>query len=71
MRSGSVSRRSAHEVMIQVTAGRLNNQIAGDIGITESTVKVHRTHVMRKMKALSHPELSRMADMLKLAPEKV
>jgi FixJ family two-component response regulator len=57
------------EVMIQVTAGRLNKQIAGDIGITESTVKVHRTHVMRKMKALSLPELSRMADMLKLAPE--
>jgi RNA polymerase sigma factor (sigma-70 family) len=56
------------EVMIQVTAGRLNKQIAGDIGITESTVKVHRTHVMRKMKARSLPELSRMADMLKLPP---
>ena len=59
------------EVMIHVTAGRLNKQIAGDIGITESTVKVHRTHVMRKMKARSLPELSRMADMLKLAPEKL
>jgi RNA polymerase sigma factor (sigma-70 family) len=58
------------EVMIHVTAGRLNKQIAGDIGITESTVKVHRTHVMRKMKARSLPELSRMADILKLAPEK-
>ena len=56
------------EVMIQVTAGRLNKQIAGDIGITESTVKVHRTNVMRKMKARSLPELSRMADMLKLLP---
>jgi RNA polymerase sigma factor (sigma-70 family) len=56
------------EVMIHVTAGRLNKQIAGDIGITESTVKVHRTHVMRKMKARSLPELSRMADMLKLPP---
>jgi FixJ family two-component response regulator len=56
------------EVMIHVTAGRLNKQIAGDIGITESTVKVHRTHVMRKMKARSLPELSRMADMLKLLP---
>jgi hypothetical protein len=31
---------------------------------------VHRTHLMRKMKARSLPELSRMADMLKLAPEK-
>jgi RNA polymerase sigma factor (sigma-70 family) len=56
------------EVMNHVTAGRLNKQIAGDIGITESTVKVHRTHVMRKMKARSLPELSRMADMLKLPP---
>ena len=54
------------EVMIQVTAGRLNKQIAADIGITESTVKVHRSHLMRKMKARSLPELDRMADMLKL-----
>ena len=54
------------QIMIQVTAGRLNKQIAADIGITESTVKVHRTHMMRKMKARSLPELSRMADMLKL-----
>jgi FixJ family two-component response regulator len=58
------------EIMIQVTAGRLNKQIAGDIGIAESTVKVHRTHLMRKMKARSLPELSRMADILKLTPEK-
>jgi RNA polymerase sigma factor (sigma-70 family) len=58
------------EIMIQVTAGRLNKQIAADIGITESTVKVHRTHLMRKMQARSLPELSRMADMLKLGPEK-
>jgi FixJ family two-component response regulator len=58
------------EIMVQVTAGRLNKQIAGDMGIAESTVKVHRTNLMRKMKARSLPELSRMADMLKLAPEK-
>jgi FixJ family two-component response regulator len=56
--------------MMQVTAGRLNKQIAGDIGIAESTVKVHRTNLMRKMKARSLPELSRMADMLQLKPEK-
>ena len=55
------------EVMIRVTAGRLNKQIAADIGTTESTVKVHRSHLMRKMKARSLPELSRMADMLKLS----
>jgi FixJ family two-component response regulator len=58
------------EVMVRVTAGRLNKQIANDIGITESTVKVHRTNLMRKMQARSLPELSRMADMLQLAPEK-
>jgi FixJ family two-component response regulator len=54
------------EVMVQVTAGRLNKQIASDMGIAESTVKVHRTNLMRKMKARSLPELSRMADLLKL-----
>jgi FixJ family two-component response regulator len=58
------------EIMVRVTAGRLNKQIANDIGIAESTVKVHRTNLMRKMKARSLPELSRMADMLQLAPEK-
>jgi RNA polymerase sigma factor (sigma-70 family) len=54
------------EIMIQATAGRLNKQIANEIGITESTVKVHRSNMMRKMKAGSLPELSRMADLLKL-----
>src|ERR1700745_4211420 len=58
------------EIMIQVTAGRLNKQIAHDIGIAESTVKVHRTNLMRKMQARSLPELSRMADLLNLATEK-
>src|SRR3954470_5745905 len=56
------------QVMVQVTAGRLNKQIANDIGVAESTVKVHRTHLMRKMKARSLPELSRMPDILKLTP---
>ena len=58
------------EIMIQVTAGRLNKQIAGDIGIAESTVKVHRTNLMRKMQARSLPELSRMADTLKVTAQK-
>jgi len=52
------------EIMLHVVAGRLNKQIANDIGIAESTVKVHRTHLMRKMRARSLPELSRMADAL-------
>ena len=58
------------EIMFQATAGRLNKQIAGDMGIAISTVKVHRTNLMRKMKARSLPELSRMADLLKLTPAK-
>ena len=52
------------EIMLHVVTGRLNKQIANDVGIAESTVKVHRTHLMRKMKARSLPELSRMADTL-------
>ena len=67
-RFSSLSSRE-REVMVQVASGRLNKQIANDIGISESTVKVHRTHLMRKMKARSLPELSRMADMLEIVPE--
>jgi FixJ family two-component response regulator len=54
------------EIMLCVLAGRLNKQIANDIGISESTVKVHRVNLMRKMKARSLPELSRMADLLNI-----
>jgi FixJ family two-component response regulator len=54
------------EVMTLVVTGRLNKQIAGDIGISEITVKVHRSQVMRKMQASSLPDLARMADRLKL-----
>jgi FixJ family two-component response regulator len=57
------------EIMIEVARGRLSKQIAGDIGIAEATVKVHRSRLMRKMKARSLPALSRMADKLKLIPE--
>jgi FixJ family two-component response regulator len=56
------------EVMALVVTGRLNKQIAGDIGVSEITVKVHRGQVMRKMHASSLPALARMADRLKLAP---
>jgi FixJ family two-component response regulator len=57
------------EVMVQVTQGRLCKQIAADIGVAEGTVKVHRSRLMQKMKTRSLPELSRMADKLKLAPK--
>jgi FixJ family two-component response regulator len=58
------------EVMALVVNGRLNKQIAYDIGISEITVKVHRGQVMRKMKAMSLPDLARMADRLNIAAEK-
>ena len=58
------------EVMASVVTGRLNKQIAYDIGISEITVKVHHGQVMRKMKAGSLPDLARMADKLNLAAEK-
>lgn len=58
------------EIMVQATAGQLNKQIAHGIGITESTVKVHRANLMRKMRASTLPELSRMADRLGLVPAK-
>jgi FixJ family two-component response regulator len=57
------------EIMLHVMSGRLNKQIAHDIGIAESTVKVHRTNLMRKMNARSLPELSRMANLLDLKPQ--
>ena len=58
------------EIMIQVVQGRLSKQIAYDIGISEVTVKVHRSNLMRKMSVRSLPELGQMADKLKLVSEK-
>jgi FixJ family two-component response regulator len=57
------------EIMIQVARGRLSKQIAGDIGIAETTVKVHRSRAMRKMNVRSLTEFGRMAHELKLVPE--
>jgi FixJ family two-component response regulator len=57
-------------IIVEVMRGRLSKQIAGDIGIAEATVKVHRSRAMRKMNARSLPELGRMADKLKLTSEK-
>ena len=52
------------QVMLQVASGRPNKQIAGELKLSEVTVKVHRRHVMRKMKAKSLADLVRMADKL-------
>ena len=56
--------------MIHVLQGRLNKQIANDIGISEPTVKVHRSNLMRKLNVQSLPELTRMADKLTLLAAK-
>lgn len=53
------------EVMAHVVAGRLNKQIAGDLNLSEITVKIHRGSAMRKMGARTLPDLVRMADALK------
>ena len=52
------------EVIGLVTAGLLNKQIAAEMDISEVTVKMHRGHIMRKMKARSLADLVRMADLL-------
>jgi len=64
-RFGSLSPRE-REIMVQVARGRLSKQIAGDIGISEATVKVHRSRAMRKMNVRSLAELGRMVDQLRL-----
>jgi FixJ family two-component response regulator len=58
------------DVLTEVARGRLNKQVAADMGISESTVKVHRLNMMRKMRLASFAELCRVADKLKLLQER-
>jgi len=52
------------EVLALVTAGMMNKLIAEELGVSEITVKVHRSHVMRKMRTRSLADLARIADTL-------
>jgi FixJ family two-component response regulator len=65
MRFESLSRRE-QEIMILVTRGLMNKQVAAEARISETTVKIHRGNVMQKMRAASFAELVRMADSLNL-----
>jgi FixJ family two-component response regulator len=56
--------RRERAILFEVAKGRLSKQIAADMGITETTVKVHRSNMMRKIKATSVAELCRMVDKL-------
>jgi FixJ family two-component response regulator len=57
------------QVFALVVTGLLNKQIAGELGITDLTIKVHRGRVMRKMCAGSLADLVRMAEKLKISSE--
>jgi len=57
------------EVMTLVVAGKMNKQVAGELGLSEVTVKIHRGSAMRKMEARSLADLVRMAESLGLRPD--
>jgi FixJ family two-component response regulator len=54
------------QVMVLVTAGKMNKQVAGDLGISEITVKIHRGAAMRKMGARTLADLVRMVESLRV-----
>jgi len=58
------------EIMQFVTAGLMNKQVAGNLGLSEITVKIHRANVMKKMGCRALADLVRMASLLGLDPSK-
>ncbi len=66
-RFGTLSARE-QQVMLLVTAGKMNKQVAGELGLSEITVKNHRAAVMRKMGARTLADLIRMADVINPRP---
>lgn len=57
------------EVLEAIAAGKLNKQIAGDLGVVEQTVKFHRARIMERMQARSAAELMRMAAQLAIGEQ--
>ena len=57
--------------MALVMAGLMDKQIAADVGLSEITVKIYRSHVMKKMQAKSVADLVRMADALGISQVKL
>jgi len=55
------------EVLTHVVAGKLNKQIAGDLGVVEKTIKVHRARMMRKMNVRTVADLARLAEKVGLS----
>jgi FixJ family two-component response regulator len=58
------------EVMAHAARGLMNKQIAGEMNLSEITVKIHRGHVMKKMHAKSFADLVRMAQTLGIGPKR-
>jgi FixJ family two-component response regulator len=59
------------EILPYLVSGRLNKQIAADLGVVEKTVKVHRMHVMQKLGLHSLAELVRLVERMHIAPAAV
>ena len=56
------------ELLPHLVSGKLNKQIAGDLGVVEKTVKVHRAHVMQKLQVRRLADLVRIAERLAIEP---
>ena len=66
-RKSELLTRRERQVMALLVTGRLNKQIAAELGISETTVKIHRRHIMKKMASSSLLELARMVEKLRSA----